>query len=482
MIKMTQPINQSTNQSLRRCKQFLKFRRSVVTAMLLLNTLPVFAQTTDVIPTEGVWTTYFGDQERTFNDLQSACNAEFDYNMEINKGRFSPACRVPRLTGKYLYEPHSFYYDGGIGYCLTEFPRLTIKIVDGYSFLDCSDEFTEGFPIYINYDIPTCPAPANGQRAAADCTQTVSLTPVSGQAEPRPKGSEGDGKSTYDLIAKVTEGNQPKAGMALTFTVEVEPGSGNHPLNPPDRPPGILSVKSGTTNASGEVKVTFTSPIFSGKHTVTVTCAKCTGTKKDDIATFTVKVPNLIKTPADINWRFISTDNYHKNNNASTATQTVYYLTQPAYTGLIELTKYMVNNGWKTNSEKPTSVGLNDASLEWGGKFYSYPGSGSIYPNWTGIKSSGKQYAHVEHRLGVQIDLRTTDVSNELEKQMYQKICNPQDGKYPVQAKLLWHTGVQKCKNAKGVLVSCTPEHYHAYLLGDINSSLGGGKCSSTPN
>jgi hypothetical protein len=334
----------------------------------------------------------------------------------------------------------------------------------------------------IKCTVPTCPAPANGQRAAADCTQTVSLTPVSGQAEPRPNGSESDGKSTYDLIAKVTEGNQPKAGMALTFTVEVEPGSGNHPLNPPDRPKGELSVKSGTTNTSGEVRLTFTSPIFSGTHTVTVTCAKCTGTKKDDIATFTVKVPNLIKTPADINWRFISNDNYHKNNNASTATQTVYYLTQPAYTGLIQLTKYMVNNGWKTNSEKPTSVGLNDASLEWGGKFYSYPGSGSIYPNWTGIKSSGKQYAHVEHRLGVQIDLRTTDASNELEKQMYQKICNPQDGKYPVQAKLLWHTGVQKCTNAKGVLVSCTPEHYHAYLMGDINSSLGGGKCSSTPN
>jgi hypothetical protein len=142
----------------------------------------------------------------------------------------------------------------------------------------------------------------------------------------------------------------------------------------------------------------------------------------------------------------------------------------------------MVDQGWKTNSEKPASVGLNDASLEWGGKFYSYPGSGSIYPNWTGIKSSGKQYAHAEHRIGAQIDLRTTDVSNELEKQMYDKICNPQNGKYPVQAKILWHTGVQKCTDDKGKVFSCTPEHYHAYLLGNIDKKLGGGQCSSTPN
>jgi hypothetical protein len=478
--------------------------------MLLLNTLPAFAERTDVIPTEGKWEVenrylsfvtnqWVINDTEIFNDLQSACNAAFDYNHTRSDARFDEALRkshpdfvydegcrpFSRLTGKLSYSPPDSYPYRDAGYCEIEHKETFLYFINNgtKNVLVIGCRLPQLKDIEIPHTPATCPAPVNGQRAAAaDCTQTVSLTPVSGQAEPRPNGSESDGKSTYDLIAKVTEGNQPKAGMALTFTVEVEPGSGNHPLNPPDRPKGELSVKSGTTNTSGEVRLTFTSPIFSGTHTVTVTCAKCTGTKKDDIATFTVKVPNLIKTPADINWRFISNDNYHKNNNASTATQTVYYLTQPAYTGLIQLTKYMVNNGWKTNSEKPTSVGLNDASLEWGGKFYSYPGSGSIYPNWTGIKSSGKQYAHVEHRLGVQIDLRTTDVSNELEKQMYQKICNPQDGKYPVQAKLLWHTGVQKCTNEKGVLVSCTPEHYHAYLLGDINSSLGGGKCSSTPN
>jgi hypothetical protein len=459
--------------------------------MLLLNTLPVFAQITDVIPTGGKWEvstlqgipTITANDPITFNDLQSACNAAFDYNYTRVYAYFRKSypdlvydegCPFSRLTGKLFYAPPDSY-PWDVGFCEVEHSEIFIHYAGNVLAMGCIPPQLK--TIEIRHKPATCPAPANGQRAAADCTQTVSLTPVSGQAEPRPKGSEGgDGKSTYDLIAKVTEGNQPKAGMALTFTVEVEPGSGNHPLNPPDRPKGELSVKSGTTNASGEVRLTFTSPIFSGTHKVKVTCDKCTGNIKEVESKFNVKVPNLIKTPADINWRFISNDNYHKNNNASTATQTVYYLTQPAYTGLIQLTKYMVNNGWKTNSEKPTSVGLNDASLEWGGKFYSYK-SGTNYIDWT-----SNDRAHKEHRIGVQIDLRTTDVSNELEKQMYQKICNPQDGKYPVQAKILWHTGVQKCKNAKGVLVSCTPEHYHAYLLGDIDKKLGGGRCSSTPN
>jgi hypothetical protein len=464
--------------------------------MLLLNTLPAFAQATDIIPTGGKWEVSVllhlnpmitANDPTTFNDLQSACNAAFDYGyarvpayLEETLRKSYPdfvydeGCPFSRLTGK-------LSYDRDAGYCEVEYREtfLHTRFIDNHtkSVLAIGCRPPQLIEIEIPHTPATCPAPVNGQRAAADCTQTVSLTPAPGQAEPRPKGSEGgDGKSTYDLIAKVTEGNQPKAGMALTFTVAVEAGSGNHPMNPTGRPKGELSIKSGTTNASGEVKVTFTSPMFSGTHKVTVICDKCTGTIKTAEKVFNVKVPNLTKIPASINWRFISTDKYHKNNNASAATQTVYYLTQPAHTGLVELTKYMVEQGWKTKSEKPASVGLNDASLEWGGKFYSYK-SGTNYIDWT---SNGR--AHKEHRIGTQIDLRTTDVSNELEKQMYDKICNPQNGKYPVQAKILWHTGVQKCTDDKGKVFSCTPEHYHAYLLGNISSKLGGGQCSSTPN
>jgi hypothetical protein len=463
---MTQSINQSTNQSLRRCKQFLKFRRSVVTAMLLLNTLPVFAQRTDVIPTEGKWTPSFGNQP--LDSLQAAC--EFDFNI-IYKDQApifpeifpvsTPACWIHSLSpDKYSYDRYN-----NIGYCYTERPKLEIKLDKGEIIFVCANDFDYIYLSSVAHTPPTCPAPANGQRAAADCTQTVSLTPVSGQAEPRPKGSEGgDGKSTYDLIAKVTEGNQPKAGMALTFTVEVEAGSGNHPLNPPDRPTGELSVKSGTTNASGEVKVTFTSPIFSGTHKVKVSCAKCTGTVKEDTEIINVKVPNLSSFLADTKkparWNFIGTDKYHN--------QERFYLTKVAADNLrslidaIQLVK-------SDKTGKPWGVvGLNDASLPWGGRYNAYNPDDPTPYRWNAVITNG---FHEGHRLGVEIDIQIKNhQNNDINhvRKTYDEVCkDPQ-----VTAKILYHY-------KKG-------PHFHAYLLGDLgktqaNKELGSSPCWKSP-
>ncbi|MEN9911906.1 MAG: hypothetical protein RI956_350 [Pseudomonadota bacterium] len=319
--------------------------------------------------------------------------------------------------------------------------------------------------IYLECKPATCPAPTNGQRAAADCTQTVSLTPAPGQTEPRPKGSEGDGKSTYDLIAKVTEGNQPKAGMALTFTVEVEAGSGGIPTTPTGRPTGNLSVKSGTTNASGEVKVTFTSPVFAGTHTVTVTCAKCTGTKKDDTEIFNVKVPNLISLPADNRWEFISTDNYHKNNNTSVATRTVYYVTEQAKTNLGQMVDAIQTTPLDTAGTRFWGkIGLNDASLKWGGKFNAYVKVNGVYPPYPW----NRQGQHGEHRLGVQIDLQTLKKTKADSFVMYDRVCKPKPDQYKVVPTILFHTGGSY--------------HFHAYLLGNIAVNLGGGKCKTMNN
>jgi hypothetical protein len=325
------------------------------------------------------------------------------------------------------------------------------------------------FPYEGTYPIiqckpPTCPAPANGQRAAADCTQTVSLTPVSGQAEPRPKGSEGDGKSTYDLIAKVTEGNQPKAGMALTFTVEVEAGSGGLPKTPAGRPTGNLNIKSGTTNASGEVKVTFTSPVFAGTHTVTVTCAKCTNIKTAE-KIFNVKVPNLISLPADNRWEFISTDNYHKNSNTSVATRTVYYVTEQAKTNLGQMVDAIQTTPLDTAGTRFWGkIGLNDASLKWGGKFNAYVKVNGVYPPYPW----NRQGQHGEHRLGVQIDLQTLKKTKADSFVMYDRVCKPKPDQYKVVPTILFHTGGSY--------------HFHAYLLGNITVNLGGGKCRTINN
>ena len=443
--------------------------------MLLLNTLPAFAERTDIIPTGGVWTTnfrsfYFLDQERTFNDLQSACNAAFDFytkddaylNAVLKKLNppetvFDGSCYPFYL----LEEKLSYSGDGvnGYGYCNLKFKnRVRWPWAPDGTFgaqYVCSD-FIYGIEIEVVHTPPTCPAPVNGQRAAAaDCTQTVSLTPVSGQTEPRPNGSEGDGKSTYDLIAKVTEGNKPKAGMALTFTVAVEAGSGGIPTTPTGRPPGNLSVTSGTTNASGEVKVTFTSPIFAGIHKVKVTCAKCTGTKKDDTEAFNVKVPNLSSFPADTKvparWNFIGTDKYHN--------QERFYLTDIAKVNLIKL----VDRIQLVKSDKTGKlwgiVGLNDANLPWGGRYNGYSVKNPIPYRWNAVITNG---FHAGHRLGVEIDIRTSDKllsDTEHVTKAFNEVCKDPN----VTATILNHY--------------LKDPHFHAYLLGNVDKKLGGSAC-----
>jgi hypothetical protein len=361
MIKMTQPINQSTNQWLRRCKQFLKFRRSVAIKLIkTMTTLGVMCSMTNVFAAEQICsvnvlkdispTGDFSYEDLTGSTPEAVMEQLKPFYKKYNElttfnpdPNFDPYSDVYGYSYKFLSANYTFigfnsihnnitYYDVNIqSKDCTHLEMINLK--PPIPPTDSCFPYEGTYPI-IQCKPATCPAPANGQRAAADCTQTVSLTPVSGQAEPRPKGSEGgDGKSTYDLIAKVTEGNQPKAGMALTFTVEVEPGSGGLPKTPAGRPTGNLNIKSGTTNASGEVKVTFTSPIFSGTHKVKVSCAKCTGTVKEDTEIINVKVPNLSLFPADTKkparWNFTGTDNYHKENR--------FYLTKVAADNLRSL-------------------------------------------------------------------------------------------------------------------------------------------------
>jgi hypothetical protein len=423
--------------------------------MLLACSLPAFAQipgTTDVIPIGGKWESLFRE-EQPFDNLQAAC--EFDFNILWKDQKSDTPCHMFRLSSKKAYLPianTSF----GLGVCYIEIPKIEYETINGKRIKVCTDSIEEPSVLsLIEYTPTTCPAPANGQRAAADCTQNVSLTPAPGQTEPRPKGSEGgDGKSTYDLIAKVTEGNQPKAGMALTFTAEVEPGSGNHPLNPPKRPPGILSVTSGTTNASGEVKVTFTSPIFSGTHKVKVSCAKCTGTVKEDTEIINVKVPNLSSFPADTKvparWNFIGTDKYHN--------QERFYLTDTAILNLKKLIEKMQAVKSDKTGKLWGIVGLNDANLPWGGRYNAYnPDSPTPY-RWNAVITNG---FHEGHRLGVEIDIRTSDKSSDKAHvtKAFNEVCKDPS----VTAKILHHYD-------KG-------PHFHTYLLGNVDKKLGGSAC-----
>lgn len=100
----------------------------------------------------------------------------------------------------------------------------------------------------------------------AAAAQTLSISSV---IEIRPAGT--DGASTLQVAGKVTSGSQPKAGVVVSFSVDVTAKSGGHDHDDPIRPKGTLSSAQGTTDANGEVKVTFTAPEIAGVHTTKAT-------------------------------------------------------------------------------------------------------------------------------------------------------------------------------------------------------------------
>ena len=122
--------------------------------MLLLNTLPVFAQETDVIPIGGKWTPILGKDpfkdEPFFDNLQAAC--EFDFNFSTKGSIPVPACEITRLSGRYAYSQIGF------GFCYTETPKTQGKWIDGKYTLVCTGEFIEDYSrLLILHKAPTCP-------------------------------------------------------------------------------------------------------------------------------------------------------------------------------------------------------------------------------------------------------------------------------------------------------------------------------------
>ena len=204
-----------------------------------------------------------------------------------------------------------------------------------------------------------------------------------GSNEIRPAGT--GGASEITLTAQVTEGASPKPGVALSFTVDVTGNSGGHDHNDATRPQGTLSGSTGTTDANGEVKVTFKAPQVSGVHTIKATCSSCSNSPASK--EIQVKVPDLLDIFAlpfrDSRWAYPGIGQVpgrHAEN---------HYLTVAAATRLLEISRKF-NNRWP---DAPRLT-LNDASLQWGGKF-DIPGTWQSNPR-----------AHAEHRIGDNIDVR----------------------------------------------------------------------------
>ncbi len=216
---------------------------------------------------------------------------------------------------------------------------------------------------------------------------TLTLTPTPNQTppDPRPKGAEGkDGKSTLELVAKVMEGSAPKAGVAVTFAVEVAANSGGHDHHDATRPKGKVTANSPVTDANGEIKVTFQASQVAGTHVVVAFCSSCTNTSV--INNVDVKVPGLVPflvlpfNAPQWNTTGVGGTVQHASN---------HFLTVAATYRMLEIaSKY--KQIWPTAPQ----LTLNDASLEWGGKF-DIDGTWETNPR-----------RHAEHRLGDNIDIR----------------------------------------------------------------------------
>ena len=294
--------------------------------------------------------------------------------------------------------------------------------------------------------------------------------------DPRPKGAEGkDGKSTLDLIAKVTEGGSPKAGVVVGFGIAAEPKSGGHAhgnLGSIQRPKGKLSlstdangvsITSSTTDANGEIKLRFTADQPAGLHAIVADCtpAGCAATATQVVK---VKVPDLIHIPPDYGStppRYVLIGNYKPVGGATEQINhnDTHFLTEQSWANLKDLIKTFARLGWG-------QVGVNDASLEWGGMF-DIEGRW-LEPVWRQKLGKSTSGGHAEHREGEQVDLsfvRPASVSDALRQAAYDEICEAQGAELP---KILWH------KN------DGYAPHFHVYLTGKVPPSAKAKVCKPT--
>ncbi len=342
--------------------------------------------------------------------------------------------------------------DGKQGLCAiwTEFPnKPDSKCPSGYGV---DQLLPDGFIPRIYPNAETCNGPLLTTEATCGDQLILTLTPAPNQKDPRPLKAEGkDGKSTLELIATVMEGSTPKAGVTVGFGVAVEPNTGGHAhgdLGSSPRPKGKLSKQSGITDTNGEIKLTFFADEPAGLHAVVADCtpAGC-GNKATHVVK--VKVPDLIHIPPDYGStppRYVlvgnvgdASNNYQVFNHKHT-----HYLTEQSFANLDALIDTFISLGWG-------QVGINDASLEWGGMF-------DIDGKWLeGVLRSNGKYTtggHGEHRDGQQVDIsfiRPASVSEDLRQKVYDEACR---GKQTGLPRVLWHQN------------DGYAPHFHLYLTG----------------
>ena len=274
---------------------------------------------------------------------------------------------------------------------------------------------------------------------------TLRTAPNQNPSDPYPSGIASK-RATLDVIARVTTNGQPKAGVSVNFGVSVEPQTGGHEHHDVNRPKGSLSAVQGTTDANGEVKLTFTAPEVAGIHTVKATCATCSNSPA--VKEIKVKVPDLIQIPADTQTppRYVLVGQRSEHRKS-------HFVTEAGLDVLNQVIRAFARLGWG-------QVGINDASLEWGGMF-------DIEGKWLKpyMNNKGKWVTggHAEHRNGEQVDIsfaRPASVSMQLRKKAYREVCN--NNRTSLSPDILWHEN------------DGYAPHFHIYLTGKAGAPAAG--------
>lgn len=198
---------------------------------------------------------------------------------------------------------------------------------------------------------------------------------MTGPNETRPAAT--GGTSTIELTAKVTQGGSPKAGVGVSFSVVAEYASGGHASHSGMRPTGSIPA-SGTSDANGEIKLTYQAGAFSGKETIIATCSECNSKEARHIVAVEVKgltqlEPDAV-TPASYTLR-----------GSTQAHPSSHWFSRSAIDALNTLIRLFNVLGWRP-------VGVNDASLSQGGSL-DVPGRWVVGSN------------HAEHRIGEEVDI-----------------------------------------------------------------------------
>ncbi len=236
------------------------------------------------------------------------------------------------------------------------------------------------------YDVCRCPQGSSPDFESGYCLGNRAQISVTADAEVRPAGIPGH--ADVKITAKVADGATAKVGVTVTFSVDVAANTGGHDHHDATRPKGKLSVPSGVTDSKGEVTTTFKASQIAGMHTIEANCATCANSPA--VHEIRARVPGLVNVFAlpfrDAQWAYPGVGQVPGRHSEN------HYLTVAAATRLLDSTRK-----FKAIWPDAPRLTLNDASLEWGGKF-DIPGTWEGNPN-----------AHAEHRLGDSIDVRAND-------------------------------------------------------------------------